>query len=116
MPKNKHNQSVGSSVERSDDRINSTGEVFTPSELCDQMVAEIPLETLQNPDSTFLDNSAGSGNFLVALRDKLVKYHPLDHVVNNMIYAVEFMEEITESYVNVWVLMSLTLTMFAMML
>ena len=93
MPKNKHNTSVGSSVDRTDDRIDQTGEVFTPIELCAQMVSEIPLETLKNPQSTFLDNSAGCGNFLMALRDELVKYHSLDHVVNNMIYAVEFMED-----------------------
>ena len=91
--KNTHNEKVGSSVERSDDRIKETGEVFTPSELCNQMVAEIPLETLQNPNSKFLDNSAGSGNFLVALKDKLSQYHSVDHVINNMIYAVEMMED-----------------------
>ena len=93
MGKNKHNELVGSSIERSNERISETGEVFTPAELCAQMVSEIPLETLQNPQSTFLDNSAGCGNFLMALRDELVKYHSLDHVVNNMIYAVEFMED-----------------------
>ena len=93
MAKNKHNTSVGSAVDRTDDRINQTGEVFTPMELCAQMVSEIPLETLKNPQSTFLDNSAGCGNFLMALRDELVKYHSLDHVINNMIYAVEFMED-----------------------
>ena len=57
------------------------------------MVSEIPLETLKNPASTFLDNSAGCGNFLMALRDELVKYHSLDHVLNQMIYAVEMMED-----------------------
>jgi hypothetical protein len=93
MAKNNHNTTVGSAVDRTDDRIKETGEVFTPPELCAQMVSEIPLETLQNPASTFLDNSAGCGNFLMALRDELVKYHTLDHVVNNMIYAVEFMED-----------------------
>ncbi len=93
MAKNKHNSNVGSTVDRTDDRIKETGEVFTPPELCAQMVSEIPLETLQNPASTFLDNSAGCGNFLMALRDELTKYHTLDHVVNNMIYGVEFMED-----------------------
>ena len=93
MAKNKHNSNVGSTVDRTDDRIKETGEVFTPPELCAQMVSEIPLETLQNPASTFLDNSAGCGNFLMALRDELAKYHTLDHVVNNMIYGVEFMED-----------------------
>ena len=91
--KNKHNELVGSEIERSDDRIDATGEVFTPMELCHAMVSEIPERILKNPNSTFLDNSAGSGNFLVALRDELIKYHSVEHVVNNMIYAVELMED-----------------------
>ena len=33
MSKNKHNKNVGSAIDRSDDRINETGEVFTPHEL-----------------------------------------------------------------------------------
>ena len=93
MSKNKHNELVGSEIERSDDRIDDTGEVFTPMELCQQMVQEIPEHILKNPNSTFLDNSAGSGNFLVALRDELVKYHDVEHVVNHMLYAVELMED-----------------------
>ena len=91
--KNKHNENVGSDIERSDDRIDATGEVFTPIELCRVMVSEIPESVLKNPNSTFLDNSAGSGNFLVAIRDELVKYHNVDHVINNMLYAVELMED-----------------------
>ena len=93
MSKNKHNELVGSEIERSDDRIDDTGEVFTPMELCQQMVQEIPKHILKNPNSTFLDNSAGSGNFLVALRDELAKYHDVEHVVNHMLYAVELMED-----------------------
>ena len=93
MSKNKHNELVGSEIERSDDRIDNTGEVFTPMELCQQMVQEIPERILKNPNSTFLDNSAGSGNFMVALRDELVKYHDVEHVVNHMLYAVELMED-----------------------
>ena len=91
--KNKHNENVGSDIERSDDRIDATGEVFTPIELCRDMVSEIPESVLKNPNSTFLDNSAGSGNFLVALRDELVKYHDVQHVLDNMLYCVELMED-----------------------
>ena len=40
--KNKHNISVGSEIERSNERIDLTGEVFTPMELCVEMVNEIP--------------------------------------------------------------------------
>ena len=93
MSKNKHNQIVGSTVERSDDRIAQTGEVFTPMELCAQMVSEIPEHILKDPTSTFLDNSAGSGNFLLALQTELLKYHELSHINDNMLYAVELMPD-----------------------
>ena len=91
--KNSHNKAVGSTVDRSDDRIKQTGEVFTPMELCHSMVADIPVEKLQNPDSTFLDPSAGSGNFLVALQHKLLEYHSIDHINNHMLYGVELMPD-----------------------
>jgi len=93
MPKNKHNELLGSTIDRSDERIDSTGEVFTPMELCVQMVSEIPEDVLKNPESTFLDNSAGSGNFLVALQAELKKYHSLQHINDNMLYGIELMED-----------------------
>ena len=93
MSKNKHNKTVGSEIVRSNDRIDSTGEVFTPPELCAQMVSEIPQSVLQNKNSTFLDNSAGSGNFLLALQTELLKYHELSHINDNMLYGVELMED-----------------------
>lgn len=93
LKKNQHNQNVGSSIERSDERIDSTGEVFTSIELCRQMVNELPEELLKNPDSKFLDNSAGCGNFLLALQEKLQEYHNLQHINDHMLYAVELMED-----------------------
>ena len=93
MIKNSHNLSVGSEIERTDERIDQTGEVFTPLELCREMVNELPIDILKNPKSTFLDNSAGNGNFIIALRDKLLEYHELLHILNHMIYAVELMPD-----------------------
>lgn len=93
MKKNKHNKEVGSQIERSDERIKETQEVFTPKELVERMINDIPLSTLQDPKSTFIDNSAGCGNFIVALKDRLCLYHSEDHVINNMLYAVELMED-----------------------
>ena len=93
MPKNTHNETVGSDIDRSDDRINQTGEVFTPMELCVEMVSDIPEDVLMNENSTFLDNSAGSGNFLLALQTELLKYHELSHINDNMLYGVELMED-----------------------
>ena len=93
MNKNKHNITVGSEIERTDERIDDTGEVFTPIELCMEMVNEIPLYIIQNPQSKFLDNSAGNGNFMIALLNKLTEYHSREHVLNHMLYAVELMED-----------------------
>jgi ubiquinone/menaquinone biosynthesis C-methylase UbiE len=75
------------------DRVKKTGEVFTPIDLCVRMIREIPKEKLINPDSTFLDNSCGDGNFLVALLKILSKYHDREHVLSNMIYGVDLMPD-----------------------
>ena len=93
MSKNKHNQEVGSTIERSDERIKVTQEVFTPMELVEYMIDDIDIELLKNPESTFIDNSAGCGNFLVGLKNRLSQYHSEDHILNNMLYAVEMMED-----------------------
>ena len=71
MSKNKHNQLTGSEIDRSDDRIAITNELFTPLEVCNEMIAQIPELVLKNPNSKFLDNSACAGNFLLALQTKL---------------------------------------------
>ena len=65
MKRNKHKKSVGSNIDRSDDREDSTGEVFTPPWLVEEMIDAYPIEDLKDPNSTFLDNSAGAGNFLM---------------------------------------------------
>ena len=91
--KNIHNHSVGSDVERTDIRIDSTGEVFTPLELCSLMVNRIPLDVLKDSKSTFIDPSAGNGNFLIALKDRLKEYHSEEYILDNMLYAIELMKD-----------------------
>ena len=95
MSKNNHNLTSGSTIERSDERIDFTGEVFTPMEVCEAMVNDIPESVLKNPNSTFLDNSAGAGNFMVALQTKLQKYHSLQHINNNMLLSLIHISEPT---------------------
>ena len=92
--KNKHNLEVGSEIERSDDRIKLTAEVFTPLELCEKLIDEnIQEDELKNSNYTFLDPAAGNGNFMIALKTKLLQYHSKDHVLNHMLYAVELMPD-----------------------
>jgi len=84
---------IAKQKERGKARVKKTAEVFTPMDLCLRMVKEIPVATLKNPEATFLDNSCGDGNFLVALLKVLSKYHDRDHVLNNMIYGVDLMPD-----------------------
>ena len=57
------------------------------------MMSRIPTDILKDPKSKFLDNSAGSGNFLIGLKNKLSKYHTEKHILNNMLYGVELMKD-----------------------
>ena len=50
MAKNKHNLDVGSSIDRSDERIKETQEVFTPMDLVESMIDDIDLDLLKNPE------------------------------------------------------------------
>ena len=86
---NKHNEKIGSQIERSDKRIYETNEIFTPMELCFDIIdSYISVEDLKDPRSTFIDPAAGNGNFLVAIKERLMQYHPEQHILDNMIYAV----------------------------
>jgi hypothetical protein len=58
------NRSYMGGVERDQLRVKATGEVFTPTELVREMLEQIPIEQFQDPTKTFLDNSAGDGQFL----------------------------------------------------
>jgi type I restriction-modification system DNA methylase subunit len=78
---------------RGEQRVKQTGEVFTPIDLCVKMIRSLPVEKLKDSNATFLDNSCGDGNFLVALVKVLSKYHDRDHVVNNMVYGVDLMPD-----------------------
>ena len=51
------------------------------------------LDTLKDPESTFIDPAAGNGNFIITLRDRLKEYHSEDHILNEMLYTVELMKD-----------------------
>jgi len=82
-------------IERSKERVKKTAEVFTPLELCERMVMEIPKEKLKDPSSLYLDNSCGDGNFLVTLLKVLTEEygHDRNHVVNHQLFGVDLMED-----------------------
>ena len=72
-----------------------TAEDFTPLTLVDEMLDKLPSE-VWSPEKTFIDNSAGNGNFLVrVLSRKLSSGHnPLQAL--STIYGVELMADNVE--------------------
>ena len=72
-----------------------TAEDFTPLTLVDEMLDKLPSE-VWSPEKTFIDNSAGNGNFLVrVLSRKLSSGHnPLQAL--STIYGVELMSDNVE--------------------
>ena len=53
-----------SGVERDQLRIKSTGEVFTPTPLVQEILDQLPSEVFTDPSKTFLDPACGDGQFL----------------------------------------------------
>lgn len=76
-------------------RRKQTAEDFTPISLVDEMLDKLPSEVWA-PDKTFIDNSAGDGNFLVrVLARKLSHNHPPLQALST-IYGVELMADNVE--------------------
>jgi len=82
--------------EKRKERRKSTGENFTPEALVNEMLDKLPSEVWSDPSKTFLDNSAGNGNFLVAIlaRKFALGHDPLQAL--STIYGVELMPDNVE--------------------
>jgi hypothetical protein len=73
-------------------RKHATAEEFTPESLVNEMLDKLPPDAWE-PSKTFLDNSAGNGNFLVViLQRKLVLGHPPLQALST-IWGVELMAD-----------------------
>ena len=79
------NRTYMGGVERDRLRVKATGEVFTPTELVREMLEQIPNDQFQDPTKTFLDNSCGDGQFLVAIKERTQS-------INN-IYGIELSQD-----------------------
>ena len=80
-------------AEKRKKRKKITQEDFTPEVLVNEMLDKLPKEVWINPQKTFLDNSAGNGNFLVAILERKLSYghNPLQAL--STIYGVELMPD-----------------------
>ena len=78
------------------ERRKETAEDFTPEPLVNEMLDKLPEEVWQDSSKTFLDNSAGNGNFLVVVLERKLQngHEPLQAL--STIYGVELMPDNVE--------------------
>ena len=72
-----------------------TAEDFTPIPLVDEMLDKLPPE-VWSPEKTFIDNSAGNGNFLVRVLIRKLSYNHPPLQALSTIYGVELMADNVE--------------------
>ena len=96
-------------IERSEDRIKETGEVFTPAVLVQDMLNRLPNEAWTDPTKTWLEPSCGDGNFLIAILNRLMEslqsWEPDDekrhrHIIENMLFGVDLMPDNVEACID----------------
>jgi len=79
-------------IKRTKERIKETGEVFTPSQLTNEMLDQLPPE-MWEPDRTFLEPAAGDGNMLIEILKRKLSYGHTPVQALNTIYGIDLMED-----------------------
>lgn len=81
-------------------RRKQTGEDFTPSPLVNEILDKFPNDVWKDPTKTWLDPTAGNGNFLVEIKTRLLaEGHSEQHILNNMIFGVDLMPDNCEEMI-----------------
>ena len=82
-----------SQIERDKQRIQSTAEHFTPTELVRDMIDSLPEELFSDPTKTFIDPACGDGQFLGEILIKKLE-HGIDlNIALDTIYGVDIMRD-----------------------
>lgn len=82
-----------SGVDRGQLRIKTTGEVFTPTELVQEILNKIPTETFIDSNKTYLDPSCGDGQFLGEILIRKVENGIDFEQALKTIYGVDIMQD-----------------------
>ena len=82
-----------SGIERDNLRIKVTNEVFTPTELVQEVLDRLPQELFNDPTKTFCDPSCGDGQFLSEVLIRKIENGIDFETALSTIYGVELMED-----------------------
>lgn len=81
------------------------GEVFTPPELINEMLNQLPRDIWEDKDKTWFDPAVGKGNFPIIILKRLfvhLQEHIIDdeerlkHIIENQLYMAEYQKESAE--------------------
>jgi type I restriction-modification system DNA methylase subunit len=87
------NRTYMSGIERDKLRVKATGEVFTPTELVREVLADIPDSQFADPNNTFLDPSSGDGQFLGEILIRKIENGSTFEQALSTVYGVEMQED-----------------------
>lgn len=87
------NRDYMSGVEREKSRVKSTGEVFTPTALVQEILDKLPPEQFSDPNKTFLDPTCGDGQFLSEVVIRKVENGATYEQALATTYGVDLMED-----------------------
>jgi hypothetical protein len=87
------NRTYMEGVERDKLRVKATGEVFTPTELVQSILDQIPIAYFADQTKTFLDNSCGDGQFLGEVLIRKMENGSTFEQALSTIYGVDLMED-----------------------
>jgi hypothetical protein len=82
-----------SGVDRSEQRVKATGEVFTPTPLVQELLNKLPNEVFTDPTKTFLDNSCGDGQFLGEVLIRKMENGSSFEQALSTVYGVDLMQD-----------------------
>jgi hypothetical protein len=83
------------------ERRKQTGEDFTPAALVNEILDKLPSEVWKDASKTWLDPTAGNGNFLVEVKRRLLLAgHAEEHILANMIFGADLMPDNCEEMIE----------------
>ena len=86
----------------SKEKSNDLGEVFTPPELINEMLDQLPRDVWEDKNKTWFDPCAGKGNFPIQILKRLFVHlqehipneeERIKHIIENQLYMAEYQEE-----------------------
>lgn len=90
------NRTYMSGVAREKSRVKTTGEVFTPTPLVQEILDRLPAEVFTDPAKTFLDNSCGDGQFLGEVLIRKMEHGATFEQALSTVYGVDLMPDNVE--------------------